>query len=631
MGIRTTTVESWKLSDVAAAISTCKIGSKTIEVPKFQRNLVWKDEQKTMFIDSIKNGFPVGSLLFYKLKNKDDTYSLIDGLQRSSTICDFINNPTKYFSIDDIDEKSLDALYKLFEIDGEKSDFYVDAREKIKALIIDEEINSSSLTLNVTKKLVSHYIDTNSADIIFSTAEIIDPCMKSFKDQFENISESEVPVLIFSGEEGDLPTVFERINSKGTTLGKYQIYAAVWAVKNYVLNVENEKIIDHVINKYENFISKGYTIQNYDKDLICESKQLSVFEYVLGLGKYLADKYEYLFKKEDDAEEISQVGFELLNACFGRQVKDIKTLNEELIKVKDINDLEKALISTIDDVSSILLPYVSFKGNSRNTITIFHADAQIVSIVGSTFRAKYDIEDLQNVKSTWKSKYALLKKYIPQHYVYDIISKYWFEGSQQKIFADLVENNRYLSPIPYEMWESKLDDWFINMNTRRERTNIASPKATERLFLNCVHLNTMSAFQQLSSDNFDIEHLATKDKLKKYIKRFDWDGLPISSIGNLCYLPEYDNRTKGSKTIYEDKKYIADLSKKGLSVADIEDKYTLTNESGLEWILHKDSGEQYTVNDYDLFLSKYSKFLENHFNEMKKRFYATLNIDVPKQ
>jgi len=52
-----------------------------------------------------------------------------------------------------------------------------------------------------------------------------------------------------------------------------------------------------------------------------------------------------------------------------------------------------------------------------------------------------------------------------------------------------------------------------------------------------------------SNDNeieFDIEHIAPVDKFKK----FDED-LPMSSLGNLCYLPVKDNRSKRDKTIYE--------------------------------------------------------------------------------
>ncbi|MGI6474652.1 MAG: DUF262 domain-containing protein [Thermoactinomyces vulgaris] len=61
----------------------------TIELPKFQRNLVWKEKNKIEFIESLKKGYPFGTLLLYKQEDKDDIFSLIDGLQRSSTIKDY--------------------------------------------------------------------------------------------------------------------------------------------------------------------------------------------------------------------------------------------------------------------------------------------------------------------------------------------------------------------------------------------------------------------------------------------------------------------------------------------------------------------------------------------------------------
>jgi hypothetical protein len=61
-------------------------GKITIQ-PDFQRNQVWKNEQKSKFIESILLNFPLPPI--YLNETIDSTYIVIDGLQRSSTLKEF--------------------------------------------------------------------------------------------------------------------------------------------------------------------------------------------------------------------------------------------------------------------------------------------------------------------------------------------------------------------------------------------------------------------------------------------------------------------------------------------------------------------------------------------------------------
>jgi len=70
-----TDIETWTVEDLVDAVSEKPIKKRKIMVPKFQRNLVWGNEQKKSYIDSIKMGFPFGSLLLSKEKNEEDKSS----------------------------------------------------------------------------------------------------------------------------------------------------------------------------------------------------------------------------------------------------------------------------------------------------------------------------------------------------------------------------------------------------------------------------------------------------------------------------------------------------------------------------------------------------------------------------
>lgn len=117
----------------------------------FQRNLVWSEEQKKTFIDSVKKGFPIGTLLFYKVKDKD-TYSLIDGLQRSTTIKDFMKLPKSYFETQDVDDEVIETLYKLFERNTDKREFYETMRMEIQEYVRQNDLSSSNLSEQLAKR-----------------------------------------------------------------------------------------------------------------------------------------------------------------------------------------------------------------------------------------------------------------------------------------------------------------------------------------------------------------------------------------------------------------------------------------------------------------------------------------------
>ncbi|MFQ2784918.1 DUF262 domain-containing protein [Aeromonas caviae] len=59
--------------------------------PEYQRHFVWDDERQSALIESIYLGIPVPSL--FMATNRDATWEVIDGLQRLTTIINFIGTP----------------------------------------------------------------------------------------------------------------------------------------------------------------------------------------------------------------------------------------------------------------------------------------------------------------------------------------------------------------------------------------------------------------------------------------------------------------------------------------------------------------------------------------------------------
>lgn len=73
--------------------------------PDFQRDEVWTPEARARFIDSLSKEFPIPSMCF-ALDPKEQRYIVIDGLQRMSTIKQFLENRDLVLpKLKDIDQK----------------------------------------------------------------------------------------------------------------------------------------------------------------------------------------------------------------------------------------------------------------------------------------------------------------------------------------------------------------------------------------------------------------------------------------------------------------------------------------------------------------------------------------------
>jgi len=72
--------------------------------PDFQRDVVWSKPDQTRFIDSLIKQLPIPSMCI-SLDYKTDKRQIIDGLQRMSSIINFLSNDEwKLSQLDDIDE-----------------------------------------------------------------------------------------------------------------------------------------------------------------------------------------------------------------------------------------------------------------------------------------------------------------------------------------------------------------------------------------------------------------------------------------------------------------------------------------------------------------------------------------------
>lgn len=619
------TTESWKMKDLVNALEKMTHHGKKIVIPRFQRGTCWSEKQELTFIDSLIKGYPVGTLLFYRTTDIEngtpiEVYTLVDGLQRSTAISRYMREPMKYYSPDNISDEMLTQVYDVLGFEGQEKA----VKSKVKEIYFDYVKSLSSFdgenSFGLANRIASE-ISTlkDKMQVVTELMAILPKYLNMCKQEYNTIADTEIPAVVYTGAEEELPEIFSRINSKGTPLNPFEIYAASWP-QSEKYEITNEGIIDHVLKKYDALNDDIYTIRGYDRSEISQRKRLTIFEYVFGFSKWLTHNFSVLaYEIKDKPDEITTIGFELLDACL----MDSKNIGElhKVLKAYNINKLEKRIVEAIKYVEGIITPITRFKGNSRkNDHSILYAKNQIIAMIAFVFRQKYDLADLRHEKDSWAHNESKIREQLYLHFVFDILRKEWYEGGSK--VHTVINNNRFFEEITPNAWESVLNGMFEDSLGKKEIRSVRNPSNVDIVFLNAIYVAKFSALDQLSSERFDIEHIATKALMKNLIADACPDdaleGLPIGSIANLCYLPEYQNRAKGSKTFYQDMSYLH-----GLTLQEIEEKYSFTTEDQLTWI-----DMDYDKGDFNVLQEFYLAFLNERFIKQKAAFYEAMHIDT---
>lgn len=617
----------WSMEEFSAIEIERNIASKKFVVPRYQRGVVWKDQQRMDLVDTIKKGLPFGTLLFYQDNN--GIYQIIDGLQRSNAIIEFVTNPTQFFEEEDIEMGIIKRIVSLAGNGGN-----IKAQEdQVKELLIAWVKEHSTLpeveTMQFSKfgKSVSEMFPTCKGKE-FDIGDLIEPMMKNYQEICKTISSTKIPAIVLKGDSELLPVLFERINSKGTQLSKYQIYAATWSGTKYTVSDNYIDIVKANRDRYDLMLEGNGTIDDYDSTEFINKRELDAFEIAFGLGKYLCQKWPHLFGKSSEEKSVESIGFTLMTSCLGLKNQQAKTMHaklEEVIGQQKINEFLSCIIDAVNVTDKYVGKFSKFKSNTRANAgeRPLHTEFQIASIVVSIFLMKHaeikvnsddSIEEIKyNFSQTnlkWKqTNESDLKKNLSKIYIIESLQKRWSGTGDKKLDVILINPEYYTRQVDKKEFEGFLDTWFETFNNERaEFKKVAAPKEQELLFIAAVYLTSFSANQQVDGSNYDIEHLATQNLMKKHLDRFDGElRLPISSIGNLCLLPEYANRSKKDKTIYEDQEY---LKKSNMKIEDVEALYSFTKKEDLDWILDNATTQ-------DEFQKAYFDFLKKHFDNMK--------------
>jgi len=251
----------------AMALSTSRLSTETplfqdliadirkgsIKIPQFQRKFVWKEEQAFKLLDSIKNNYPIGSLLVwrtsqklavernignFKLPKTDDmipTDYVLDGQQRITVV---------YSSLgaEDVSE-GFSPGYDL------ENQIFVSLDENRSALVFP--LRYAYNTTNLLDFRTSLLHSTQKHDLQSRLDELV--------AAFTNYR---IPVVTLKDLSiSEVCPIFERINSSGTKLSIYDLMVAATWSQNFDLNEQVDGIAETLKSKNFHSIERGTVLK----------------------------------------------------------------------------------------------------------------------------------------------------------------------------------------------------------------------------------------------------------------------------------------------------------------------------------------------------------------------------------
>jgi|GEM_PF-5620826 len=582
-----------------------------IKVPQFQRGLVWTIDNQKNFIRTMMDGDPFGSILLSK--NGNDEFLLIDGLQRISTIRRFISKPEQYIDTKFINEEILSSIIDLYKarnlVPRNKIVRYM---EEVKHFVL-KIYNESNSAVKMAKKFIENY-DPHNLDIP-NIYTLFDELYTDMEKKIK-LNSAIIPAIIYTGDDKNLPDVFERMNTGAVTLSKYEVLASTWYP--YEIEIEDEEISKYVKMKYSALRDKSMLEVIYDEEEL--DKKINIFEYCYAISEILKDKnngFTAIFGEKKKELSTDSIGFELITVLLGFKVNEANNIKDFLYYASPgfLSDFKEAIKDVAKEISKIMVPWLSYKTTTGikilNTITGYQA----IHIFVSLFNLKYslNIDNHVIVKKESKKELNNFRRYLPLNVLFDVVRDYWGLNRQvSDLHANLTDErllNRYIKAVNVD----DLATYFIEyIKAANENLRVTIPSDT-KFILNQLHILNIKTDKQywdsFNDQQIDFEHITPRDRVKSLEGQ-----IPVSSIANLCVMLPRDNRSKKSLTLYEDEKYRAsyDLSER------ILDLMVYPKKSELGFL---DLNDEQKIIKFETFVHDRTNTLTHELERVVKKYY----------
>ena len=247
--------------------------------PEFQRFYRWSDEQKSRLIESILLGIPIPSI--FVSQREDGVWDVIDGLQRLSTILEFVG----YLR----DEKG----------------------ETLPPLILQQTKYLPSLG---GRKWDGE--DPNNA--IGSTNQLI-----------IRRSKIDIKIILRESSESSKYELFQRLNTGGSQLADQELRNAILIMVNpdayrWIDNLAKDENFQACVSLSDRLLSEQYDLELVTRFLVFRSIEQGKLRSVGDIGEFLTESIVELAKSSEfqQFKEVEEEAFKFTFACLAESLGD---------------------------------------------------------------------------------------------------------------------------------------------------------------------------------------------------------------------------------------------------------------------------------------------------------------------
>ena len=437
-----------------------------IKVPLFQRNFVWNYDEIINLLNSINDGHPIGTFIFWltseniQIRNKiieelsenkqysGDVDYIIDGQQRFTTLVTLFNLESSLKKFKEI-EKDINKFTKIiynyetkkFEKLNKKENFKKENHFYLQEIFNNEHFEGSNLGKwldNIFKKK-GISLDSNS-EIKYELQDVV-----------ERFYKLDIAILSLNSDYDleEVISLFEKINTRGKKLSVFEIVNAKWSI--HEINLEN--MFSNLEDKF-----------GFEKEILLDSLFFIIDDKPILTSK---DKINFNFKNEEIQDKKNIISmFEKTIEITCRYLEKL-SFNSRTIPSKNIFKWISYLLFLNDNKD--------FSSNINKFVKKYIALLCINNSYGSSTNNQLEI-DIKFCKSI-------------------------IENDEKEI-----EN--LFKKFMYEDFE---DDCFTKISSE---TNMMAKLLISSLLDN----NDFFTGQKINKDNFDIHHIFPKKgyKNKKY-------------------------------------------------------------------------------------------------------------------
>ena len=234
--------------------------------------------------------------------------------------------------------------------------------------------------------------------------------------QLQNIAKYKIPVVTFvCCKTSDLYRIFERLNSGGTTLQEYEIFAATWSTQK-IVKIENTEIIKKIEAHYTNLLYDYMSYIEFDDQIECG--EYNCYEFIIGLHGFLMEKKQQIRKNIATNQMFT---LKLMTLIIGAdeysdlpnklQLYDWHTLSEIIL------DIDRSL----DTVIEIFSPHCVMSNSSCKIRMLSYPNSMNSLILFVVSCYKYGYEKIK--------KNSFYTRLFRLHLFYEIMTKRWSGGT----------------------------------------------------------------------------------------------------------------------------------------------------------------------------------------------------------